>query len=140
MATNGDLARRLLGAAREDELMANSLLPVKGVTDAGIGLHAQQAVEKAIKAVLSAEKTEFPFTHDLERLKQFAKKSGIELPTTLDGIKALTPFALDERYGAETPIGLDRDQALKWAAAAIAWAGTLIEETDPPQTPPAAPS
>jgi HEPN domain-containing protein len=134
MATNGDLARRLLAAAENDELMASSLLPVEGVTDAGIGLHAQQAVEKAIKAVLSAKGTEFPFTHDLERLKTFAKKSGIDLPTTLDGIEALTPFAFDERYGAEPPIGLDRNQA---AVAAIAWAQGIVEQSQEPTPEPA---
>ncbi|HZL49231.1 MAG TPA: HEPN domain-containing protein [Solirubrobacteraceae bacterium] len=128
MATNGDLARLLLGAARDDELMASSLLPVKGVTDAGIGLHAQQAVEKAIKAVLAVKETKFPFTHDLKRLRDFATGSGIELPPTLDGIEELTPFARDERYGSETSLGLDREQALKWAAEAIAWARTVVEE------------
>jgi len=133
MATNGDLARRLLAAAREDDLMARSLLPVKGVTDAGIGFHAQQAVEKAIKAVLSAKETEFPFTHDLERLRDFAKQSGIELPSALDDVEDLNPFARDERYGAETPIGLDRDQALKWAAAAVEWARGIVPQPEPDQ-------
>ena len=130
MATNGDLARRLLAAAENDELMAKSVLPVPGVTDAGVGMLAQQAVEKAIKAVLAAEKTEFPFIRDLERLGEFAKESGIELPTTLDGIKALTPFARDERYGADTPTGLDREQALKWTAEAIAWARGIVEQAE----------
>jgi HEPN domain-containing protein len=134
MATNGDLARRLLAAAENDELMAKSVLSVPGVTDAGLGMLCQQAVEKAIKAVLSAEATEFPFIHDLEQLRNFAKESGIELPAALDGIKALTPFARDERYGAETPIGLDRDQALRWATAAIAWARDIVEQPDTPGT------
>jgi len=62
MATNGDLARRLLGAARDDELAARSVLRVEGIADAIIGMLCQQAVEKAIKAVLSAKGTEFPFT------------------------------------------------------------------------------
>jgi HEPN domain-containing protein len=66
MATNGDLARLLLAAAENDELMAKSVLPVPGVTDAGVGMLCQQAVEKAIKAVLAAKGTEFPFTHDLK--------------------------------------------------------------------------
>jgi HEPN domain-containing protein len=69
MATSIDLAQRLLGAAENDELMARSLLPVEGVTDAGIGFNAQQAVEKAIKAVLAAKGTEFPFTHNLKQLR-----------------------------------------------------------------------
>ena len=133
MATNGDLARRLLAAAENDELMARSVLSVPGVTDAGLGMLCQQAVEKAIKAVLSVKETKFPFIHDLEKLSEFAKDSGIDLPATLNGIKALTPFALDERYGAETPIGLDRDQALQWAAAAIAWAHGIVPPPEPDQ-------
>jgi hypothetical protein len=120
MATSADLASRLLAAAGNDELMAKSVLPVPGVTDAGVGMLAQQAVEKAIKAVLAAKETEFPFIHDLEKLREFAKESGIELPATLNGVERLTPFARDERYGSETPLSLDRDQALKWAAAAVA--------------------
>jgi len=60
MATSIDLARRLLGAAVNDELMARSVLPVEGVTDAGLGNLCQQAVEKAIKAILAAQGTEIP--------------------------------------------------------------------------------
>jgi HEPN domain-containing protein len=131
MATSADLANRLLAAAVNDELMAKSVLPVPGVTDAGVGMLAQQAVEKAIKAALAAKETEFPFVHDLEKLREFAKESGIELPTALNGIEALTPFAADERYGAETPIGLDRDQALKWATEAIAWAQGIVSQPKP---------
>jgi HEPN domain-containing protein len=136
MATNGDLARRLLGAARDDELAARSVLRVEGIADAIIGMLCQQAVEKAIKAVLSAKGTEFPFTHDLERLRGFAKKSGIELPAALDDVEDLTPFARDERYGAETPLGLDRDQALTWAAEAIAWARGIVPQPQPGQASP----
>jgi hypothetical protein len=42
----------LLGLAADDELAARSLLPVEGITDAILGFHTQQAVEKATKAVL----------------------------------------------------------------------------------------
>jgi HEPN domain-containing protein len=128
MATSADLARRLLAAAENDELMAKSVLPVPGVTDAGVGMLAQQAVEKAIKAVLAAREADFPFTHNLRVLREFAKDSGAELPTTLEGIDTLTPFASDERYGAETPLGLDRDQALTWAATAVEWARGMIDD------------
>ena len=133
MATSVDLARRLLGAAINDELMARSVLPVDGVTDAGLGNLCQQTVEKAIKAVLAAQGTEFPFTHNLEHLRDFAKESEIELPSTLDDVEDLTPFAVAERYGSEAPITLDRDQALVWAAAAIAWARGIVPEPEPAQ-------
>lgn len=135
MATSVDLARQLLGAADNDELMARSLLPVKGVTDAGIGFCAQQAVEKAIKAVLSAGGIKFLFVHDLDYLRELCEESGIELPSTLDGMQRLTPFAAAERYGSAEPIGLDRDQALAWAAAAVAWARGIVERPDAPCQP-----
>jgi HEPN domain-containing protein len=134
MATNGDLARLLLAAAENDKLMAKSVLPVPGVTDAGVGMLCHQAVERAIKAVLAAKGTEFPFTHDLERLRDFSEKSGIELPSALDDAEDLNPFARDERYGSETPLGLDRDQALTWAAAAIAWAQEIVGQPEPWQS------
>jgi HEPN domain-containing protein len=130
MATSLDLARRLLGAADNDELMARSLLPVDGVTDAGIGFHCQQAVEKALKAVLAAKGIEFPFIHDLEFFGELCKDSGIDVPSALDGAKALTPFAAAERYGSSEPVGLDRDQALSWAASAIEWARGQIEPNE----------
>jgi HEPN domain-containing protein len=53
MAESRDIAANLLKVAADDEFMAKSLLPIKGVTDAGLGFHAQQAVEKALKAVLA---------------------------------------------------------------------------------------
>src|ERR1700732_2787627 len=77
MATSADLARVLLSLAADDELIARSLLPVEGVTDAGIGFHAQQAVEKSLKAVLSLRGVEFPFTHDLDVLLEVCQARGI---------------------------------------------------------------
>lgn len=127
MATSADLARRLLGAAKNDELMARSVLQVQGVTDAGVGNLTQQAVEKAVKAVLAVNGVSFPFTHNLRYLKEVVQQAGIDLPATLDGVEELTPFALAERYGSEAPLALDRDQAMRWAAAAIEWASACID-------------
>jgi HEPN domain-containing protein len=130
MATSADLARRLLDAAKNDELMARSVLPVEGVTDAGLGNLVQQAVEKAIKAVLAANAVEFPFTHNLRFLGGVAKEAGIEFPVALDGVEDLTPFALAERYGAEAPLTLDRDRAMRLAKVAIEWARTIVDDAD----------
>jgi HEPN domain-containing protein len=135
MATPIDLARRLLGAAKDDELAARSILPIEGIADTIVGFHAQQATEKAIKAVLAAEGVKFPFIHDLESLIELCKNSEIDVPSMLDGARALTPFAAAERYGSVVPIGLDRDQALEWAGTAIAWARPLVEKCDPGQPP-----
>ena len=150
MATNGDYARVLLRKAGGDEAVIRKIGADTDISEEIVGFHAQQAVEKAIKAVFSAKGIRYHFSHNLRYLRQLSKESAIELPSSLDGVEVLTPFAAIERYGGEEsapaapgpegPSSLDRDQALKWAAAAIAWARALIEETDPPQTPPAAPS
>jgi HEPN domain-containing protein len=135
MATPADLARRLIGAAKDDELAARSILPIEGIADTIVGFHAQQATEKAIKAVLAANGIRFPFIHDLESLIELCRDSKIEVPSILDGAKALTPFAATERYGSVVPIGLDRNRALEWAVAAIEWAQPLVDRCDPGHTP-----
>lgn len=54
MATGRDLAEQLLRRAADDEAAARAMLPLEPVTDAIVGFHAQQAVEKSLKAVLAA--------------------------------------------------------------------------------------
>jgi HEPN domain len=53
MATRIDLAKRLLQRADDDEAAAKAMLPIESVTDVIVGMLAQQAVEKSLKAVLS---------------------------------------------------------------------------------------
>jgi HEPN domain-containing protein len=157
MASNGDYARILLKKAGGDEAAIRKLGPDIDIPDEIVGFHAQQAVEKAIKAVLSASGVKYKFRHDLGYLRDLCKESGIELPSSLEGIEELTPFAAIERYGGEEPIPttpgpeepspLNRNQALTWATAAVAWARDAIEQPeaghdsptqpDPGQAPPA---
>jgi len=66
MASQADLARELLGLARDDEAAARAMLESDAVTDAIVGFHCQQAVEKALKAVLAASGADFPFAHDVD--------------------------------------------------------------------------
>ena len=91
-----------------------------------VGFHAQQAVEKALKAALAAERIEFPFTHDLDGLMDLCRSATLDLPEALDGAEALSPFGVTFRYGVLEPIGLDRRQALAWAETAVEWAAGVI--------------
>jgi HEPN domain-containing protein len=131
MAEASDAARQLLDLAADDEFMAKSLLPIEGVTDAGLGFHTQQAVEKALKAVLALNEIEFPFTHDLDGLLDLCEKSEIEVSGNLSGVGRLSVFAVRLRYGASPATHLDRDKALAWAAEAVAWARSVVDEADP---------
>jgi len=114
--------------------MTRSLLPVAGVADAILGFHTQQAVEKALKAALASREIAFPYTHDLDGLIELCRTHGLDVPETLDGVEQLEPYGVHMRYGASHASSLDRDQALGWAAAAIAWGQSVIE---PPGTEPA---
>jgi HEPN domain-containing protein len=130
MPSPGGIPRVLLGLARDDELAARSLLAVEGVTDAILGFHAQQAVEKSLKAALAFRGVEFPFTHDLDGLLELCQTHGLNVPEQLSDVDRLSPYGVQLRYGANQPSGLDRDQALRWAASAIEWARSIVDPAD----------
>lgn len=126
MAGPADLARQLLEFAAADQLAARTLASADGITDAIVGFHAQQSVEKALKAVLASREIDYPFTHDLDGLIELCAASRIDVPAELDGVDSLTPYGVRWRYGTVVPTALDRDQALRWAAYAIDWASRLL--------------
>jgi HEPN domain-containing protein len=64
--------------------------------------HAQQAAEKAIKAVLLEHKILFPRTHDLGELIVLIQQHAITWPFAPDQVEALSPFAVETRYPNDT--------------------------------------
>ncbi len=98
----GDLPRVLLGLARDDDFAARSLLPVEGVADAILGFHAQQAVEKSLKAVLASADVQFPYTHDLDGLIELCRGHGLEVPDALEDADQLSPYGVRMRYAPVT--------------------------------------
>lgn len=85
-----------------------------------------------MKAVLASKGIKFPFVHNLGYLRELCENSRIELPSTLDGMEYLTPFAATMRYGSSEPVRLDRDKAIAWATSAVAWARSAVEEVEKP--------
>jgi hypothetical protein len=94
MWSPADLARVMLGLARDDEFAARSLLAVDGVADAILGFHAQQAVEKSLKAVLACCAIDFPYTHALDGLLELCQTNGLGVPSELDGVDRLAPYGV----------------------------------------------
>jgi HEPN domain-containing protein len=127
MADQADLARELLGLARDDLAAADALIDVASVTGAIVGFHAQQAAEKGLKAALGSGH-DFPFTHNLSTLLQLCEDAGLVLPATLESVDLLTPYGVAGRYGAHSAGPVDRAAALELATAAVAWASTLVDE------------
>ncbi|MFZ2051611.1 MAG: HEPN domain-containing protein [Solirubrobacteraceae bacterium] len=132
MASQRDLAKQLLQRAGDDEAAAKAMLPVKAVTNAIVGMLAQQGVEKSIKAVLAARSVDFPFTHDIGGLVRICNNAGISLPDDLRDVDQLTPYAGALRYDAEDPKLVDRETALRWATIAVTWARAQLEAAGEP--------
>jgi antitoxin component of RelBE/YafQ-DinJ toxin-antitoxin module len=87
-------AEVLLIKASEDEA---ALYPT-GNPDAVLGFHAQQAVEKLLKALISARSVPFELRHNLARLAKVLQDLGETLPATPIAISDLNDFAVEYRY------------------------------------------
>lgn len=91
--------------------------------------HAQQAAEKAIKAVLLSRGIEFPLTHDIEELLEIAENAGMALPTDTADAGHLTPYAVETRYpGYWHQITQDElKEAMRLAKSTVEWADKVLE-------------
>lgn len=115
----------LLSKARNDVVLLRKIADDPEVADEIVGFHAQQAVEKAIKAVLEARRVDYPRTHDLARLLELLDASG-GAPPDRDEALALSPWAAEFRYGDVIAGSLDRHRALVAADSALTWADSQI--------------
>lgn len=126
MSGEPDLPGDLLALAREDLVSAEALHRAERVSDSPVGFHAQQAVEKALKAAIASRDLDFPFTHDLGVLMQLCEDAGLELPAALSDADRLNPYAATIRYGLGDPETVPAQDALRWASLAIEWADAEI--------------
>lgn len=93
-----DEARRLLAKAAEDEYVLDRLLEDAAAPEAAVGFHAQQAVEKLLKAMLFLAGVAPPRTHNLTQLADLIAASGMDLPPECEVLRWLTPYAVLYRY------------------------------------------
>jgi HEPN domain-containing protein len=88
----------LIEKARGDEAAARALVDRPEIADAIVGFHAQQAAEKALKAVLSARGVPYEFRHDIAYLCELLAEDGVALPDSVAEADVLTPWAAEFRY------------------------------------------
>ncbi len=125
----------LLRRAARDTRHAQRFVGDAEVDNEHIGFCCQQAVEKAIKSVLSFRGVRYRRTHDLSELMELAHTSGIEIPEDVLRSVRLTPFAVEFRYDDlpeaddEIEEPFDRAEAVRFALAAVAWARKIVEGT-----------
>lgn len=123
-----DDPREWLNRARSNLARARAQMP--GVYLEDLCFDAQQAAEKAIKAVLIKRKTEFPYVHDLAELLSIVEASGEAIPQPVRRAGRLTRFAIAHRYpGVIEPVTpQEYQEALSIADAVVRWAEERIRK------------
>ncbi len=128
---NREYAELLLRKASEDEFTIEKLLPDPASPDEVIGFHAQQAVEKMLRAALTLYTVRYPYIHHLATLLDLLRENGISFPEELEEVRRLTPFATVFRYEhlpAEPRGPFNRSWALNCVRQARAWAESVLRE------------
>ena len=117
----------LMAKARGDAAAAVALVDRAEVPDSVVGFHVQQAVEKALKAVLSARGVAYESRHDIAYLCELLEDDGVDLPDNVARADALTPWAAEFRY-EEPPSDepFDRADAADTALLVISWAAAQL--------------
>ena len=117
-----DDPREWLNRARSSLAIAKNR--VKGAYLEDLCFEAQQAAEKAIKAVMMKRNIAFPYVHDLGRLLTLLEESGLEIPPAVARADELTPYAVDTRYpGTAEPVDEQGyGEVIETAESVVRWA------------------
>jgi HEPN domain-containing protein len=115
-------AREWISRARSDLALARA--KPQGVCFEDLCFHAQQAAEKAIKALLIRHSIRFPYIHDLAALMPLLEKATGGLPGSVRRAVRLTRFAVETRYpGTAAPVGeKEYREAVELASEVVGWA------------------
>ncbi len=127
-----DVAEALLAKAAGDEAGLRVLADHPDVPDHVAGFLAQQAIEKSLKAVLTARGVPFERSHDIDYLCSLIEESGLPVSSELRKAVAMTPWAVEFRYAEPFDASpLDRAEALATVVAVRGWASRTIDATRP---------
>jgi HEPN domain-containing protein len=116
-----DDPREWLNRARSN--LARAQAKITGVYLEDLCFDAQQAAEKAIKALLIKRGVTFPYVHDLARLVTLLEQAGQEIPEFVRRAEALTRYAVVTRYPglAEPVTEAHYQEAVAVAKAVLEW-------------------
>jgi HEPN domain-containing protein len=92
--------------------------------------NAQQAAEKALKAVCIVKGLDFPKTHSIVRLLDIIESGGVEIPDAVSSADILTQYAVQTRYPGfvEEITTEEYEEALALAAKVVFWADNFIRQ------------
>jgi len=98
-----EFTRQWFEKAENDFNMSRHLIAGGESYAEGAAFHAQQAVEKYLKAFLVWHQVEFPKTHDIKRLLDLIAPFDLVLAEALREAATLTPYGVEYRYPGDYP-------------------------------------
>ncbi|RMG29018.1 MAG: HEPN domain-containing protein [Methanobacteriota archaeon] len=115
-------------ARAKSNLLLGKVDKTEGIYWEDLCFQLQQAVEKALKAVLRYNNIDFPYIHDIARLITLIQNAGIPWPDELSAAANLTEFAVETRYPgiAEEVTEEEYRQTVDIAEKVIEWAEKII--------------
>ena len=116
-----DDPRAWLDRARSNLIRAQQRAPNVYLED--LCFDAQQAAEKALKALCIERSLEFPYVHDLTRLVTLLQEEGQPVPDEVKEAGRLTRYAVFTRYpGVGDPVTEDdHERAVAIAERVVEW-------------------
>ncbi|MEK7678523.1 MAG: HEPN domain-containing protein [Verrucomicrobiota bacterium] len=120
-----------LNRAKSDLTIAQS--HIKGAYLEDLRYHAQQAAEKAFKALLLQRAGKFPYVHDLAKLVSEIELEGMAVPGDIYDAVALTSYAVQGGYpGFDDPVTeLELTEARTRAVRVVKWVEALLQREIP---------
>ena len=126
-----EVSRTLARKAKGDATAAREFAGNPEITDEIIGFHAQQAIEKWLKAIIAGRGESFEHTHDLRRLVRVAAHDLGNAPFDVNAVIALTQYSAPLRYedllDAEP---LDREATISLVDDVRKWAEDTTKDAE----------
>ena len=118
----------MFGMAQKDLKALRGMQDAETFEEEIFGFHAQQAVEKTLKAWLSARGRLYPRSHDLEALIALLAEAGETVPEHFRLLIPLTDYAVQLRYAAFEDMGdpLDRPETVRQVKELIEYVQAVL--------------
>ncbi len=102
----------LLKKSAEDETVLTFAVP-----DAIFEFHVQQAIEKLLKAMLTAHGVQYPYTHDLQALVDELTNIGETFPVFVVPLHAFSKYGVAVRYDDVLPLAPEEREQYRQVVA-----------------------
>ena len=120
-------AFELLAAAARDEITFRILRNASEAPAETTLFHAQQAIEKGLKAALVSAGVVFRRTHDLLELLELANAQNLVVPVERALLARLAPYAVEFRYLGVAAPKVSLDEADAAISVLMAWVRSLVD-------------